>query len=42
MPVALSGYPHPDHAGRLLTVLTHSGSIMSPTVRRNDEGLLGR
>ena len=42
MPVALSGYPHPDHVGRLLMVLTHSGTIMSPTVRRNDEGLLGR
>ena len=42
VPVALSGYPHPDHVGRLLMVLTHSGTIMSPTVRRNDEGLLGR
>ena len=42
VPVALSGYPHPDHIGRLLLVLTHSGTIMSPTVRRNDEGLLGR
>ncbi|MDO8608787.1 MAG: EAL domain-containing protein [Phaeospirillum sp.] len=42
VPVALSGYPHPDHVGRLLMVLTHSGTIMSPAVRRNDEGLLGR
>lgn len=42
VPVALSGYPHPDHQGRLLLVLTHSGTIMSPAVRRNEEGLLGR
>ncbi|WP_245651032.1 EAL domain-containing protein [Paramagnetospirillum marisnigri] len=42
VPVALSGYPHPDHEGRLLLVLTHSGTIMSPTVRRDGEGLLGR
>jgi EAL domain-containing protein (putative c-di-GMP-specific phosphodiesterase class I)/PAS domain-containing protein len=41
-PVAMSGYPHPDHVGRVLLVLTHSGTIMSPTVKRNDEGLLGR
>ncbi|MBI3444229.1 MAG: EAL domain-containing protein [Magnetospirillum sp.] len=41
-PVALSGYPHPDHKGRLLLVLTHSGTLMSPTVRRRDGGLLGR
>jgi len=42
VPVALSGYPHPDHKGRLLLVLTHSGTIMSPAVRRDEEGLLGR
>lgn len=42
VPVALSGYPHPDHEGRLLLVLTHSGTIMSPTIKRDDEGLLGR
>ncbi|CAA7623349.1 EAL domain-containing protein [Magnetospirillum sp. SS-4] len=42
VPVALSGYPHPDHEGRLLLVLTHGGTIMTPTVKRNDEGLLGR
>ncbi|ARJ67407.1 signal transduction protein [Magnetospirillum sp. ME-1] len=41
-PVALSGYPHPDHEGRLLLVLTHSGTLMSPTVRQKDTGLLGR
>jgi EAL domain-containing protein (putative c-di-GMP-specific phosphodiesterase class I) len=41
-PVALSGYPHPDHQGRLLLVLTHSGTLMSPTVRQKDTGLLGR
>jgi EAL domain-containing protein (putative c-di-GMP-specific phosphodiesterase class I) len=42
VPVALSGYPHPDHVGRLLLVLTHSGTISQPAIRRNDEGLLGR
>ncbi|WP_239988751.1 EAL domain-containing protein [Paramagnetospirillum kuznetsovii] len=42
VPVALSGYPHPDHEGRLLLVLTHSGTIMSPSIKRNEEGLLGR
>jgi PAS domain S-box-containing protein len=42
VPVALSGYPHPDHEGRLLLVLTHSGTIMTPTVKRTEEGLLGR
>ncbi|WP_009868379.1 EAL domain-containing protein [Paramagnetospirillum magnetotacticum] len=41
-PVALSGYPHPDHQGRLLLVLTHSGTLMSPTVRHKETGLLGR
>ncbi len=41
-PVALSGYPHPDHQERLLLVLTHSGTLMSPTVRHSDTGLLGR
>ncbi|CAA7623216.1 Predicted signal transduction protein containing a membrane domain [Candidatus Terasakiella magnetica] len=42
VPVALSGYPHPDHEGRILLVLTHSGTIMSPTVRRHDGGMLDR
>jgi EAL domain-containing protein (putative c-di-GMP-specific phosphodiesterase class I) len=41
-PVALSGYPHPDRHGRLLLVLTHSGTLMSPTVRQKDTGLLGK
>ncbi len=42
VPVAMSGYPHPDHEGRLLLVLTHSGTITQPSLRRNDEGLMGR
>lgn len=41
-PVALSGYPHPDRQDRLLLVLTHSGTLMSPTVRNRESGLLGR
>ncbi|EME68752.1 signal transduction protein [Paramagnetospirillum caucaseum] len=41
-PVALSGYPHPDRPDRLLLVLTHSGTLMSPTVRHQETGLLGR
>lgn len=41
-PVALSGYPHPDRHGRLLLVLTHSGALMSPTVRHHETGLLGK
>jgi len=41
-PVALSGYPHPDRQDRLLLVLTHSGTLMSPTVRHSETGLLGR
>lgn len=41
-PVALSGYPHPDRHGRLLLVLTHSGTLMSPTVRHRETGLLGK
>lgn len=42
VPVAMSGYLHPDHPGRLLLVLTHSGSISQPDIRHDDEGLLGR
>ena len=38
-PVALSGYPHPDHDGHLLCVLTHSGSISPHTGSRKDGDL---
>jgi len=42
VPVALSGYPHPDHAGRLLCVLTHSGSLTMPSGARRDGELLDK
>lgn len=42
VPVAMSGYPHPDHPGRLLLVLTHSGTISQPEVRHGDDGLMRR
>ena len=42
VPVALSGYPHPDHEGRLLCVLTHSGSLTMPSGARRDGDLLDK
>ena len=42
VPVALSGYPHPDHEGRLLCVLTHSGSLSTPSSTRRDGDLLDK
>ncbi|CAA7614678.1 EAL domain-containing protein [Magnetospirillum sp. UT-4] len=40
VPVALSGYPHPDRNGRLLCVLTHSGGLVAPPDKHGDTGLL--
>ena len=41
-PVALCGYRHPDKPGRLLLVLTHSGTLASGVHRRRDGGLLDK
>jgi len=42
VPVALSGYPHPDHEGRLLCVLTHGGGLAMPSVERREGELLDK
>ncbi|MGE5504373.1 MAG: EAL domain-containing protein [Actinomycetota bacterium] len=42
VPVALSGYPHPDRQGRLLCVLTHSGGLATPARTRRDGELLDK
>jgi len=42
IPVALCGYKHPDKAGRLLMVLTHSGTLATGLHRKRDGGLLDK
>jgi len=41
-PVALCGYQHPDRPGRLLLVLTHSGTLSTGLHRSRDGGLLDK
>ena len=42
VPVALSGYPHPDRNGRLLCVLAHSGGLVAPMGSQREAPLLDR
>ena len=42
IPVALCGYKHPDKPGRLLLVLTHSGTLATGLHRKRDGGLLDK
>jgi len=42
VPVALCGYAHPEQQGRFLLVLTHSGTLRTPKLRKERNGLLNR
>lgn len=42
IPVALSGYKHPDRPDRMLLVMTHSGTLSTGLRRRRDGGLLDK
>ena len=42
VPVAMSGYPHPDHHDHLLCVLTHGGTLTQAAAVRGDGELLDK